>query len=72
MHAGARIVEITHTTDDDWSIGVFARLEEHDSMNYASDFVMAKDVASSIMKTTIVSTSFYDRRLCVTNIPDLA
>ena len=72
MHAGARIVEISHNADDTWSIAVFARFEEHESMNYASDFVKTKDVGSSREITTVVSTSFYDRKLCVTPVPDLA
>ena len=71
MHAGARIVEISHKIDDTWSIGVFARLEEHESMNYGSDFVKLAERNSCRETTTVVSTSFYDRKLCVTQIPDL-
>ena len=72
MHAGARIVGIYHNTNDTWSIKIFACLEEHESMNYGSDFVTTIDEESDKKTTTVISTSFYDKKLCVTRIPELA
>jgi diphthamide biosynthesis protein 7 len=66
MHAGARIVRITigegsnaHGPTDRAEIEVLARFEEHESMNYGSDFVR------NGYEYTILSTSFYDKRLCL-------
>jgi len=64
MHAGARIVRIQADDDKgDWSIEVLAKFEEHKSMNYGSD---AQPEASGYSgPRTIVSTSFYDKLLCL-------
>lgn len=69
MHAGARVVEISCTkgkdqeaTAGDWDIEVLAQFEEHESMNYGSD-VMPTTMAKG--ERIFVSTSFYDKRLCV-------
>ncbi|KIW05676.1 uncharacterized protein PV09_03539 [Verruconis gallopava] len=61
MHAGARIVRITLAKDTkmDLQIDILAQFEEHESMNYGSDFIRRGD------EYAILSTSFYDRRLCV-------
>ena len=60
MHTGARVVELVQPTHGDPQFRVLSRFEEHKSMNYGSDFQPAwKD------KLSIVSTSFYDRLLCL-------
>jgi diphthamide biosynthesis protein 7 len=46
-----------------WGIEVLGRFEEHASMNYGSD--VRPDVDVTARRRTIVSTSFYDRRLCL-------
>ena len=64
MHAGARIVRITlfELDTEPPDIRVLAKFEEHESMNYGSDFVRTKDESYDY---TILSTSFYDKRLCL-------
>ncbi|KAK4124184.1 hypothetical protein N657DRAFT_594807 [Parathielavia appendiculata] len=60
MHAGARIVELVQTVDGAHRFSVLGRFEEHQSMNYGSDFQPGwKD------KLSVVSTSFYDKLLCL-------
>lgn len=72
MHAGSRILEVCRQSDKQWTIAVLARFEEHESMNYASDATRLVDIVhSNSQTTTVVSTSFYDRRLCVWNILDV-
>jgi len=61
MHAGARIVKLKMSKCHDWSIEVLARFEEHQSMNYGSDIQPQKNGRSG----TVISTSFYDKLLCV-------
>ncbi len=65
MHAGARILKIRRSKRGKWTIKVAARFEEHESMNYASDARFDSDGYSPTF--TVVSTSFYDRKLCVWN-----
>lgn len=65
MHAGARILIIRRSKGGKWTIEVGARFEEHESMNYASDARFDSDGYSPTC--TVVSTSFYDRKLCVWN-----
>ncbi|EHK23257.1 uncharacterized protein TRIVIDRAFT_36914 [Trichoderma virens Gv29-8] len=63
MYAGARLVEIvTDGSGQGWACEVLARFEEHKSMNYASDILPspAKDG-----RIRVVSTSFYDKLLCL-------
>lgn len=60
MHAGARIVEIRKDGDGQWQIEVLAKFEEHKSMNYGSDV----QPGAGTLKT-IISTSFYDKLLCL-------
>ena len=81
MHAGSRVVRLTRQDDGrrqrsglpdssegdgdgeaEWRFEVLAKFEEHKSMNYGSD-IRPDGVADGHM--TVVSTSFYDRLLCV-------
>ncbi|KAJ5475482.1 hypothetical protein N7539_007769 [Penicillium diatomitis] len=65
MHAGTRLVRVTRVQQqdgpEDWTIEILAEFTEHESMNYASD--TWKGTASS--DVLCVSSSFYDRRVCV-------
>lgn len=80
MHAGTRIVQVIHEKkkkkkeDDDeeeeWKFHVLAKFEEHESMNYGSDVQpdlrqKEEKEKEEKEKKKIVSTSFYDRRLCL-------
>jgi diphthamide biosynthesis protein 7 len=60
MHAGTRIVKIVKNTED-WSFEVLAKFEEHKSMNYGSDI----QPGHRERLYTFISTSFYDRLLCL-------
>lgn len=59
MYAGTRIVKLSGTWYE-CKIEVVARFEEHESMNYGSDFQIRRDGKP----VGIISTSFYDKRLC--------
>lgn len=61
MHAGSRIVVLTSDDRAAWQCRILARFEEHKSMNYGSDFVRGTEDG----RLRCVSTSFYDRLLCV-------
>ena len=63
MHAGARIVEINRTTKGKWQISIIAKCIEHESMNYGSD--AREDGPEKELSVTVVSTSFYDRKICL-------
>ena len=65
MHAGARILRIIKA--EEWSIKIVASFEEHESMNYGSDFIACSGWKNSAPEDgfVVVSTSFYDKRLCV-------
>jgi diphthamide biosynthesis protein 7 len=78
MHAGARILRVTcsgrsvgERCPGSWSIEVLARFKEHESMNYASDIWIGGQTMDQeneeVEKSSLVcvSSSFYDRRLCV-------
>lgn len=77
MHAGTRVVRVRGGEDGSVSgIEVLARFEEHKSMNYGSDW---SRVESSRLvggggggggDILCVSTSFYDRLLCVWKFSD--
>ena len=69
MHAGARIVQIHRSTKGEWTVEDLAKFEEHESMNYGSD---AHAVATEDGRRSwiCVSTSFYDKRLCVWKFED--
>ncbi len=58
MHAGVRIVDVDCDVSGSCHISVVARFTEHESMNYGSDF-------RETLPLLCVSTSFYDRRLCL-------
>lgn len=64
MYAGAFIVDIKRDVEMSWSSRIVARFTEHESMNYACDVV---DSLSLDVQTprTLVSCSFYDKRLCL-------
>lgn len=69
MHAGVRILQVVRTCAGQcahdfsssclWTVDVVAKFEEHESMNYASDVRMVNGALQ------FVSTSFYDKRVCV-------
>ncbi|ROT42721.1 hypothetical protein SODALDRAFT_326875 [Sodiomyces alkalinus F11] len=62
MHAGARIAKVVGSLDgENWTATVLSRFEEHQSMNYGSDFLPG--TGNDIL--VCVSTSFYDRLLCL-------
>lgn len=73
MHAGARVLRVTGGDggggggDNAVGVEVLARFEEHQSMNYGSDWSRVERSSEGDGKRweTFVSTSFYDRLLCV-------
>lgn len=72
MHAGARVLRITATLENDWNIEVLAEFSEHESMNYASEIWRGESIETGRMLGSrsetdmlFVSSSFYDKRLCV-------
>lgn len=73
MHAGTRVVRVTLKQQDEspeWGIEVLAEFTEHESMNYASDVWKGRGSEASSESTgpselLCVSSSFYDRRVCV-------
>ncbi|KAF9762526.1 hypothetical protein IL306_003409 [Fusarium sp. DS 682] len=62
MHAGARLLDLQVKDEKDWSCKILARFEEHKSMNYGSDFIRDGEVSDIVR---CVSTSFYDKLLCL-------
>ncbi|AEO67751.1 uncharacterized protein THITE_2116755 [Thermothielavioides terrestris NRRL 8126] len=60
MHAGVRVVELLKTMSGGYRFRVLGRFEEHQSMNYGSDFQ-----PGWMEKLSVVSTSFYDKLLCL-------
>lgn len=60
MHAGASVVELLQRVDGQHLFRTIGRFEEHQSMNYASDFR-----PGFVEKLTVVSTSFYDKLMCL-------
>jgi diphthamide biosynthesis protein 7 len=71
MHAGTRLVRVTCKMQDggsEWGIEVLAKFTEHESMNYASGVWVGgkkREEAGCSSQLLCVSSSFYDRRLCV-------
>lgn len=71
MHAGARIVRIRGRGGEegarDVEMDVLARFEEHKSMNYGSDWSRVEShlAKGGVGEVVCVSTSFYDRLLCI-------
>ena len=64
MHAGAAVVRVSCTDwaagQEEWTAEVLQRFTRHRSMNYGSDVMVG-----SGPRRTVVSTSFYDRLVCV-------
>ena len=60
MHAGARVLRLCKADDEPWTFEILARFEEHKSMNYGTDVQ-----PSAGLKKSIISTSFYDKLLCL-------
>lgn len=72
MHAGTRIVQVIceekKEEEEKWKFHVLAKFEEHESMNYGSDVqpeLKKEKKEREKERKKIVSTSFYDRRLCL-------
>lgn len=70
MHAGSRIVQLLEV-EGQWSISIMARFENHESMNYSSDAKRMNE-DGRLRRFTVISTSFYDKRLCVWEVDGLA
>lgn len=76
MHAGSRIVRIRgENSAEDGNVGevkieALARFEEHKSMNYGSDWFRGEAASGGQGERLCVSTSFYDRLLCVWTFKD--
>lgn len=68
MHAGAKVLKIEFRSGGHCVIKVIADFEEHQSMNYACDArgIVTENGSKSIM---CISTSFYDKKLCLWNVP---
>ncbi|KAM7194620.1 hypothetical protein V8F33_007172 [Rhypophila sp. PSN 637] len=62
MHAGARVVELLQTVEGEYVFRTLGRFEEHQSMNYGSDF---QPGSVERKKLSVVSTSFYDKLMCL-------
>ncbi|KAK8044842.1 hypothetical protein PG993_004866 [Apiospora rasikravindrae] len=68
MHAGSRVLRVTGSSKmEECGVEVVARFEEHKSMNYGSDFQPGSEVPGRDLK--LVSTSFYDKLLCLWVLP---
>ncbi|POS80930.1 hypothetical protein DHEL01_v200697 [Diaporthe helianthi] len=70
MHAGARVVRLKGSLGTVNDIQVLWRFEEHESMNYGSDYAWVDGreffgEGAKGRKIVCVSTSFYDKRLCL-------
>ncbi|KAI2779344.1 hypothetical protein F4815DRAFT_473908 [Daldinia loculata] len=64
MHAGSRVLEISGGTESQLcEIKILGRFEEHKSMNYGSDFQPGSETGGRNLRC--VSTSFYDKLLCL-------
>jgi hypothetical protein len=67
MYAGAQILQLEHH-DSGWTCTTVANFKEHKSMNYASDYhygTWKGEGGGKEQRLLIVSTSFYDKLLCV-------
>ena len=76
MHAGCRVIEVRgdYYEGNTCDVAVLARFEEHKSMNYGSDFqpgsehmilAAAQEEGAGGSGLRCISTSFYDRLLCL-------
>ncbi|KAI5854086.1 hypothetical protein GGS23DRAFT_608320 [Durotheca rogersii] len=63
MHAGPRVLEVVGDNTGYCRIDILGRFEEHQSMNYSSDFQPLPDEGGQRLRC--ISTSFYDRLLCL-------
>lgn len=65
MHAGSKVVRVhgSPETGLHWDVNILSRFEDHRSMNYGSDFVPGTQ--NSDGGISCVSTSFYDKALCL-------
>lgn len=61
MHAGTRILKLFYA-ENEWRFEILARFEEHKSMNYGSD---CQPSLNEDGQRTFLTTSFYDRLLCL-------
>jgi diphthine methyl ester acylhydrolase len=70
MYAGARLLRLTKPAGTEgWKIEIVVKMEEHESMNYGSDSVSFPSVDENTGELYVVSTSFYDKLVCLTHIP---
>ncbi|KAL8925159.1 MAG: hypothetical protein Q9208_003664 [Pyrenodesmia sp. 3 TL-2023] len=74
MHAGCRLLKIAKKADEAdkdsaWTIEIVGRFEKHESMNYASDTQPSPNL-QTCTEATFVSTSFYDKKLCIWKLED--
>ncbi|KAF2718496.1 hypothetical protein K431DRAFT_287649 [Polychaeton citri CBS 116435] len=77
MYAGAKVVRLTQqeaAAGDRWTFEIVARFEEHQSMNYGSDVYLPPsgdtgDTNGSAREWTVISTSFYDKLMCLWKVP---
>ena len=65
MHAGVKVLDIWRSSRLEWSITMFSEFEEHGSMSYASDARRSLPNEGTHNSLIVVSTSFYDKKLCV-------
>ncbi|KAG0647123.1 WD repeat-containing rrt2 [Hyphodiscus hymeniophilus] len=67
MHAGARILEVTRAgRDGEWKIEILGSVTVHESMCYGSDVQpVGDDSGDQDERRICVSTSFYDRLVCL-------
>jgi diphthamide biosynthesis protein 7 len=62
MHAGARVLEVKRSEAGEWAIEVMGEVNVHESMCYGSD---VQPGGQRNGERLCVSTSFYDKLLCV-------
>jgi diphthamide biosynthesis protein 7 len=67
MHAGCRVLELCRAKSGAWEFTIIAQFEEHQSMNYGSDVQPCEDEGGNTGRA-IVSTSFYDKLMCLWKI----
>jgi diphthamide biosynthesis protein 7 len=72
MFAGARVLEVEGSKTGEWTIKILAEFTEHTSMCYASAAQPMPKHAGHVLSeqlddrfSLVVSTSFYDKKLCV-------
>lgn len=69
MHAGVKVIEVSRSEEGNWSIKTLGSFDEHASMNYASD-AREENHVDGLKSRTYISSSFYDKRLCVWKMKD--